>query len=217
MAKRIPPSIQNMQKFDVNRADQKEAIFEPLYDFQTYDAAGQTSLTFFQNPIGQNGKTLDDTNMEAAGNIPTPRSFLIEAIEVLFFSGANVVEGDADFANAGKGHLSDLYAFIKSGHLKLDVGSKNYLKAAPLGQFPPGERLAGMIAMSDSSTPGATQFSKGEYGAMAGKQFAITPIRLISNQNFSVTMNWGTAVAMPSGLDARIGVRLCGYNYRLSQ
>jgi len=217
MPKRIPPSIQNMQKFDVNRPDQKEAIFEPLYDFQTYDSAGQTSLTFFQNPIGQNGKTLDDTNMEAAGNIPTPRSFLIEAIEVLFYAGNDAARSNLPEAGLALGQLNDLNEFCKSGHLKLDVGSKNYLKAAPLGQFPPSERIGGLAAIASHTSPDISGGAKVEYACAVGRQFAITPIRLISNQNFSVTMNWGAAVAMPSGLDARVGVRLVGYNYRLSQ
>ena len=82
------PSLGDLQQYNVNRPGQIEGIRSSLYDFQTYAAAGTTTqYTFFQVPVGQSSKTLADTNMEAAGSLPSPKSFLVESIEVCIFPG----------------------------------------------------------------------------------------------------------------------------------
>ena len=71
------PTLDQLQQYNVNRAGSIEAVRASLYDFQTYAAAGQTSLTFFQVPQGQSGKTKADTNMEAAWRLAAPKRYLI--------------------------------------------------------------------------------------------------------------------------------------------
>lgn len=222
LAVRTPPALRNLGNYDVNRAGAVEALWQPLYDYgpptaDNYAAAGQTSLTFFQQPIGQASKTLADTNMDTAGSLPNPKQQLITNVQVMFWPAASLVARsglaaaalDADF-------LKDVYTVSKAGWLEIFVGSKPYLDDGPMGVFPPLTRLAGWGCNSISTTAD-TNGSEQAYAAFAGAVYEITPIRLISQQNFKVTLNWPTAVALPSGVAARIGIRLGGFQYRLSQ
>lgn len=208
------PSLRSMNRFAVNVPGGKEAIYQPLYDYQTYLAAGQTSLNFFQIPVGQSGKTIADTNMDLAGSLPQGKEFLLQAIEIAFFPGTPVAVNSAP---AAPKFVQDLYAFMKSGHLQLFIGSKPYLDEAPLGVFGQGFGLEYSAALSDSTTAGASGFTAAEYGQLSRQIYNITPVKLTSQQNFKVTMDWPTAVALPSTANARVGVRLRGVLYRNAQ
>ena len=209
------PSLTDLQKYNVNRAGQMEVVRQSLYDFQTYAAAGQTQLTFFQVPQGQGGKTKYDTNMEVAGSLPNPKNFFVTSIEILFFPGS-AIDTFAAAADALPAQADDVYTFSKSGWLDFFIGSKSYLTEAPMAVFPSKNRLSIDSAIaSNSATTGEV---KSEYAAMAGQPFVLDPgILLVPTQNFNVTLNWPTAVALPSTVAARVGVRLNGYLYRNSQ
>ena len=213
MSIQIPP-LSDLGKYAVNRPGQDEGIWQPLYDYQTYAAAGQTSLNFFQIPQGQSSKTLADTNMEAAGALPVPKRFLIQGIEIVFFSG--VTPGTFG-AQAAAAYINDQNAIYKSGHVQLFIGSKPYLDEAPIGVFPPSWGLGGFAALADTTTAGANQQSMIQYARGVGRVYEIPPMLLPSQQNFKVSINWPTAVATPSTVAGRIGVRLLGVMYRNSQ
>lgn len=203
----IPPSTTQAKKFGVNRVGQPEGFFQPLYDYQVYPSAGTTQLTFFANPIGQAGKTLADTNMEAPGSLPAPKRQLVTSIQVAFFS--TVLPGRNTQEAFG---WNDTYSVFKSGWLDFFIGSKSYLIDAPIGKFSNDFRLAGSSAVSSAASDAII-----DYATFAGPTYEITPIELVPNQNFTVTLNWPTPVPLPSGIDGRIGVILSGFQYRLSQ
>lgn len=207
---RKPPRVSEAKQYDVNRKGQVEAIWQPLYHFLPYAAAGQTVLTFFQQPVGQGGMTQRDTNMEAAGMLPAPKGMLVTAIEVLFLPA-----GPPSAAAAVDSLLNDMYlvggtdaANNTGGFLDFFIGSKSYLTDGPLMKFPPSYRIGGY------ADHGTGAFSS-NYSTFAGRTYEITPIRLVSNQNFNVTLNWPTATAISAA--ANIGVILNGFQYRLSQ
>lgn len=209
------PTIADLEKFSVNRGGQYEVIGGALYDFSSYAIAGQTELNFFQTPQGQGGKTLADTNMEAAGTLPAPKNFLVTALEVNFWPGVKPAEYGAQ---AQADYLNDVWTVAKSGYLEFFIGSKNYVQEGPIGVFPALNGLVVSAALSDASTAGAAMQSRIAYANMGGKPYALpSPVALVSNQNFRVSLKWPTAVALPSGVAGRIGVRLRGYLYRLSQ
>lgn len=216
---RSAPNLKDLTKYQVNRAGQPEVIWSPLYDYATYAAAGQTVLTFFQSPVGQNGKTYADTNIDAAGQLPNQKAFLVNHIEVMFWPGVSPANAKVNTAAAGGNpNLSnDEYAFRKSGFLKFFIGSKDYLIDGPLQVFPPSTRVAGYAALSDSTTVAGAQGTQVDYGSDAGMLYEIIPVKLESNQNFNVTLNWPTAVALPSNQPARVGIRLGGWLIRNSQ
>jgi len=202
-------------RYAVNRPGQIEAIRQPLYDYQTYAAAGQTSLTFFAVPNGQSSKTLSDTNMETAGSLPNPKRFLVLGISVQMFPGT-VLPSAAAATNGIDSFVNDVWeVFSATSYLELFIGSKSYIQA-PVNAFPSTTRLQGFAGMSDSTTAGATGFQRTSYAAAAGVPFQMQPpIMLEPTQNFKVTINYPTAVAITN--DARIGVHLHGVLYRNSQ
>lgn len=212
--------MRNIDRYRVNRPGAQEYTRQTLYDFQTYANAGQQQLLFFQVPKGQGGKTIADTNMEAAGSLPSPKLFKVESIEILFYPGVLPVTlaaalAESEFAN-------DVYTVAKSGSLKFFIGSKSYLEEAPIGRFPPKCRLETdfSVALQRSQTTAADaedQISM-DYAAFAGRPYRIDPeIVLEPTQNFSIELNWPAAVALPSGVDGRIGVVLDGILIRNSQ
>lgn len=211
------PSMAELEKFNVNRAGEFEAIRQSIYDFQTYAQAGQTQLIFFQVPAGQSGKTLADTNMELAGQLPNPKMQLVQSIELLFYP--SVLPSRGAIADEASIFLNDTYLVSKSGWLEFFIGSKSYLREAPIGRFPPKSKLEGFAAIATSLTAGAATQSRDTYAAFAGRPYMIDPwILLKPTQNFNVTLNWTTAQALNAAdTAARIGVALDGVQYRNSQ
>ena len=214
------PDLAELQAYAVNRKGMYEGIRQTLYDYQVYASGGQTSLTFFQVPLGQGGKTIDDTNIEVAGSLPQPKHFLVESIEIRFWPGVEPVTvvttiAESEFTN-------DVYAFAKSGSLNFFIGSKTYLEEAPVGRFPPKTKIEAEFAVAlefkQAAAANAEEQVTMDLAYMCGRPYFINPATLlIPTQNFKVTLNWAAAVALPSGQDARIGVVLDGVLYRQSQ
>lgn len=230
------PSMQEMLNFSVNRPGQWERIKQGLYDTTIYATAGATSFNFFATPIGQglsaapgnaNGtKTIADTNMTLAGQLPAGQNFLVQTIEADFVPGsvstANtftlvnpIVFAAAASAGTVFAAISDIVAIYRTGTLTFSVGSKIYLQEGPLSKFPPQAHLdvAGGVA-STSATVGQTTLSMAR---AEGRPYHIDPVRLENGQNFSVVAAWPVAVATPSGFNGALRVTLDGYLFRQSQ
>lgn len=209
-----PPDLNSLDRYKVNRPGAVEALYQPLYDYQDYAAAGFTSQTFFQAPIGQSSKTRVDTNMELAGQIPAGQEFLVTDIRVQFFPGADVVQTGTTVPPDAP-NWNDTWDVLKTGYLDFFIGSKSYLQDGPLMKFPPDYRLAGIGHSYFRMTTDADQATVFDYATAAGPIYRITPVKLMANQNFAVTVNFDSAV--PVNNAGRIGIVLGGYLYRLSQ
>mgnify|MGYP000420426223 CR=1 FL=1 len=139
----MPPKISQSEAFNVNRKGQVEAIWQPLYDYQTYASAGTTTTyTFFAVPNGQGGKTKEDTNMEAAAVLPAPKSMLVTHIEIVFLPGAAPSQIDATVPEIST-PWNDAYVMMNQGYLDFFIGSKSYLTDAPIGKFSNSFRWCG--------------------------------------------------------------------------
>lgn len=204
-----PPS--DLSKYAVNRAGAFEVVWQPYYDILTYDAAGDLQLTFFQRTVGSSGITLASTNMRAAGAFPQPVKYLVTGIQLFY-----IPSGDASVtatAAAAQANINEVTSIFDAGYLEFIVGSKTYLRDAPLGKFTAqftygfGTALAGTFA---SGTYIATDFARN-----VGRYYAITPTLIPPNQNFSVSANWDTKVAVAGS--SQFGCILDGFEYRLSQ
>lgn len=216
---RTIPNRAALSRYNVNRPGW-EAVKQSLYDFTAYAAAGQTQLTFFALPVGQGGKTLSDTNMTLAGQLPANQEFLVTSVEVVFLPTVPAVAADnpaAQGAKAVANLVNDVYKFYRTGNLTLTIGSKPYLQEAPLGRFPAKTKfdLSAAVALAGEV---ADANSRVVYAQSAGRPYLLSPaeLRLVSTQNFSITLNW------PEGLQtitnpARVGVILDGVLYRRSQ
>lgn len=211
----------NLQQHVTQLATQ-DIIWGPLYDSATYIATtGQTQLSFFSVPQGQGTttapggsgtKTLQDTNMNAAGQLTKGNAFYMTGQEILFFPGespetiATLVVNN--FAN-------DTYVFSKNGVLTLTVGSnRTYLQDGPLGMFPPATRLAVGAAVANGST---SSLSEVVYAVMSGEVYTVVPIYIEATLGFQEVMTWSAAQALASANNARVFARLRGYLNRNAQ
>ena len=213
------PTLQELEKYNVNRPGAVEAVRQSLYDFQTYPSGGVSQLTFFQLPVGQAGKTLADTNMEAAGSLPSPKRFLIQSIEVFIIPDDDPgrVANDPTLPYSQR-TVNDTWIIGRAGYLKLFIGSKDYLTEAPIGRFPPKTHFALDAALADSTTAAATKLTSINIGRWSGRPYMLSPeILLQPTQNFNVTLNWPVAIPLSTSADARVGVILDGILYRNSQ
>lgn len=207
-----PKALPQLRQYNVNRAGQFEVIWQPTYDYLTYPAAGASEFTFFQRAKGSGGTTFADTNMLQPGAFPRPQEFLVVGIQVYFNPG-----GPVGFfgAQAAQENWNDVTDIANNGFVQLTVGSKPYLQDAPVGKFSTMFTTDGRADQANASTAAANQLSYVDYARQSGRYYAITPIKIPSNQNFDVQLTFPTVV--PIAADGRIGVILDGFLYRLSQ
>lgn len=234
------PSVTEAISYSVNRLGEAEGIRQTLYDFLLYPLLGALAFQFFQLPKGQgvttspgatvgSAKTIFDTNMEAAGSLPNPKSFLVESIEVMVFPGnsgaANTftqqppydfVAVPTDLVPLSAGGVSDVWNITNAGHLQFFIGSKSYLDEAPLSRFPP-KTYVGIDAAVASNSATTAALSVSAARAMGRPYYLDPPIFLTPTQNFVVTVDYAALVPTISTLNARIGIVLDGYLYRASQ
>lgn len=232
-----PPNAADFDRYRVTNANFSESIWQPLYDYNLYPAAGAQSLGFFQTPIASGittalgatvgtPKTLSDTNMVLAGQLPSGMNFLATGVEVLFYPGsvstANTYTPQTftffAAANAATvpAHLNDVNTFYQSGRLEFTVLAKTYLTITPLINFVP------TAAFTLSGGVASTSATAGEAGALSARPTGMPfdlqpPISLAPAMNFDVTLRWPAVVALPSTFNARVGVQLPGYVYRAGQ
>ena len=210
-------------------AGQEDIIWNPLYDYQAYTGnAGHTQLTFFSIPVGQGStsapgatgtKNLADTNLVTAGALPTNNEFYCTGLEILFIPGVQPGRGAVALADVGE-YVDDIWTIFKSGWLSFKIQDRSYVKDGPLGLFPETTRmgLSASIGLTfDSDEVGTETVEEVAYATFSGEPYAITPVYIVSNQAFQVQLNWSAAQVLPTGQNARIGVRLNGYQIRNAQ
>lgn len=233
------PDLKTFRDYMVNRAGVSEVIRQSLYDSAVYPAAGIAgNLTFFQQPVGAgvssspgnaaNAKTIADTNMTLAGQLPAPQGFWIQSIELDFQPGATtgaswvqtiptITTPTFAAANIG-GPINDVSLFYSAGQLTLTVGTKPYLQEAPLLYFPPKARFE-----QDEALSGVRNGTSAVINAMAvlkagGRPYILEPgIPLMTSQNFNVTLFWPNAVATNSGFPGRVMCKMDGWLFRAVQ
>lgn len=210
------PDMIDPTRYRANKPGELEMITQPLYDYQNYPAAGVTSLTFFQNPIGQSSKTSEDTNLTIGGQLPNPQKFTITAVSIDFLSGLAPVTFGAQSAVS---QLNDMWNVLSHGVLTILIMEKNYLRVAPLLQFPPRSHQDAAVAVTDQTTAAAASQTKAIQAWVDGPVFKINPIMLFPSQNFNVNLSFPNGLRTLPSADAntRIGIHLHGLDYRAVQ
>ncbi len=210
---RTPMDLSSLVYYNPNRPDSTEAIWQPQYDYQSYTTNGVQSLTFFQVPVGQGttsapgasgAKTYADTNLQLGGQFPAPTAFLCSAVMVVYFPAGNP---------SATGTAAAVASFWNDS---VAVGSKVYLRDAPIGKFPPNFTINGVssVALGLDGGTGTLQSATG-FARAAGRYYEITPFLIPQSQNFNVSLYWPAAQAVSA--TGRIGVILDGFYYRQSQ
>lgn len=202
------PGKEMMAKYGVNIPGKVEVIWQPLYDYQVYPAAGALNFTFFQTPIGQGGNTLSDTNMLASGQVPKGQTFVITAVQVELYPSGDDIADPADLDV----FLRDYYNVVTANaRLELTIGSKPYLRQGPLIKFPPAQKIQAQASVGTGNAADVgISFAQG-----VGVPFEIVPLTLTSNQNFDVAINFDAVQAIAN--EGKIGVTLQGYLFRNAQ
>lgn len=189
------------------------ATWWPLFDSQVLAAAGAQSQTFFAQPIGQGGKTATDTNMELAGQIPAGQRFFMTGIGLDVFPDLDIDQASAAAGVAAVNEFAnDVYAVLKTGRLRFQIGSKNFIDHGPLMRFPSVNKLE---VQSSQATTAASTTALTSYAAASGMVFTTEQTIIEASQNFNVTLF--DLPALPSGVDGRIVVSLYGWLYRNAQ
>jgi len=212
---RQPIPLDALQQYNPNRPGALEAIWQPFYDFQAIPT-GTTQLLFFQVPYGQSSKTYQDTNMTNAGMFPAPTMFLCVGVQVVFMAGVTVSQALTSAPRA-LNQWVDTVAVSNSGWLEFLIGSKTYLRDAPIGKFAPNFSVGGTAAVSavDSDLAAGGQ-TDAQFARAIGRYYEVTPFLIPQTQNFSVSVNYaGAGVTLTA--TGRIGVILDGFYYRQSQ
>lgn len=196
----------------------KDETYAPLYDSATYTSASTTLMSFFVTPKGQGTttapgaagpKSLADTNLQVAGQLPRGNLLLCTGIEFHIFPGVN--PGRGGVADATAGHfVNDMYLLLKAGVVQFTVSNRNYIEDGPLINFPPLNRLVGFSGSATNTTAAASLYSEIGYAAAGGQSYALVPILLSPNQAFSVSVTFPAAVTTASGTNARVFCRLRG-------
>lgn len=219
------PNRSQLDAFNVNR-EGWEGFTNTLYDSAAYLAAGHTQLNFFSTPIGQGtgfgggAKSATDTNMTLAGQMPANQEFLVQSIEVMFCPTTPTVAAQmpaAFGAQAIAQIINDAYIFYRAGNLNFVIGSKSYCFEAPLMKFPSKAFFELHAAVADVTTAGAALQSRIAFGTARGRPYLLkAPLRIVSNQNFNLSLNWPEGVQAIT-TPARVVVTLDGVFYRRSQ
>lgn len=210
----------------VTQLSAQDIIWDPLYDSANYiGTTGQLTINFYSTPQGQGTttapgatgtKTIQDTNMQSAGQLTAGNAFYMTGQELLFYPGENP---ELAASTASGNFVNDTYVFSKNGVLTLTIGSNRiYLQDGPLGMFPPATRLAVAFALATyTDTATATNILTSSYGVLSGEVYTIVPLYLTANLGFQEVLSWSAQQALPSANNARIFSRLRGYLNRNAQ
>lgn len=182
------------------------------YYKQSYPTAGASSLTFFSNPAGVGGATIDTTNIPQSNGFGNQYviihniecNFYIKTWDILAWAGTDVST-----------LVSDLLAgFPWGGVLQLSIGNRLYAQTPmPMLYMPPGNGQAqlydrGLETLTlTEGTPNliATSISAAPYAEFEGWEniYELDPyIGLIPRENFQLTIDF------PTGLIPIIGTTI---------
>ena len=181
-----------------------EQIAQPLFDYQTYPAAGALNFQFFAVQLGQAGKTIQDTNLVLAGQLSADTYQLVDAIKVDYQPAA--------LTSAGVTNFADMFEVMDHGSLDFRVGQKSYLQIAPLKFCPTNTGVSGCAAFA--TTVAATTLNV-DAPILQGERRYINPVMIPPVQSFSVLVAFKALVTVAA--DARLGVHLDGTMFRRSQ
>lgn len=179
-----------------------------IWDKQTYLATGQTVVNFFTEAYSAAGKGKDKTNMSKAGQMPHNEAILVRAVALKFLPGVNPIKLDGDSS-----YVADVMAFMKGGRVKLRTNGVDVVNDGPLSLFPAETRMDMSFGIDDNRAAAAGQFAVGQHGDVVGRLYLPEPFMLDKGQAFDAAIEWDAAIALPSGVNGSVIMRLIGDKY----
>lgn len=182
----------------------QDLIIQPTYDSVAFAAAAAFVTTIlFQTPVGA-GKTLAQTSMVQAGQLPAPQSLLIDSIQAWVANNTAPV---------------DLQNMLQNVTFELYIGTKPYLQCplafiqAGMGGIAYSAAQLGTAAAADVSFAST---SNGVPDPRAVFAMGDNPIQLKQGENFKVILtpqtafNFAAANARPNGNGTSLQIFLNG-------
>jgi hypothetical protein len=178
----------------------KEVIGWSLYDTLTYISGTTLSLDFFTNVRAN--KSL--SNMETAGALPAPKSFLIRAPRFFVKQRPRSV-AVAAATNPNTGALDNLVQLTNQGVARLIVGSKEY-GFVPLWMLCSGGGVTGQMSQGGAAT-GLVDYATVGVPDARNVWSLTKPILVESQVNFKVELIWDAPLTLAGGnLDLTIAL-----------
>lgn len=192
----------NFSNYVVTYGNALEFIADTLYDTQTYAAAGQTSLSFFQT--ASTPATIGNTNMALAGQLPDRQGFLIMSIRcypvMTPFSNARHASGGPQ-----AGSTTDLITIISNGVVTFNFLNKNY-GSFPLWLLPAGGGpLSIMTAEGATADPGGF-VDFGHNGMPDARDIYVLeqPLFLPPQTKIGVVCNWNSLLTLAAAVPLKL-------------
>jgi hypothetical protein len=184
-------SLQDYAQYNSQYLAGKEVIDAALWDSLLYTSATTTQLTFFNGTRA----TIDISNMRAAGQLPSPESFLIRSIRV-YFKNRPESTATAAAGSVQPDSLNDIFLLVSTGVLTLNIGQKDY-GIYPLSLLGCGGGPSGYMSVNNVLIAGGA-CSYGQNGQPDNRSvFALAkPVLLKSQINFNCTVTWPAAVTL---------------------
>lgn len=189
----------------------QEVITQPVYDSVTFAAAAaMAKTTLFQTPIGQAGKTLAQTNMQLAGQLPNPQRLMVRSIQLGFSSNTTPTDASNLLENCSFTLVVGKKPMLEIPCIYLTAGCGAILNAAAqVGTAPAGTAVA-------YSTANGVQDQSNRF-------WLSVPFMIEQGETFQVVItpetafNFQAAGTNPAGVGTTIRVALSGELYRSIQ
>jgi len=172
-----------------------------FYSYVPYPLAGTSQLNFFGQAIGNNGVTVEQTNMPVQGSFGTS-SFIVKGISLKYkILNQNLTPFVGTDATTFSSEI--LGGLFGAGVADLTINAKSYLQITkPFHQMPPGDgRIRSYVAGQHSAIvdvePDVTLSARSE-----NKYICDPEIFIAAQQNFSFTISYpsGAVAVLASGI-----------------
>lgn len=213
---RVP--LERLSEF--NPAEKNKVRFGFVFDTAIYAAAGQDNLVLLSVPEGgqlndnSRAKTMEDTNLQAAGSLPQNQAMLVKGVQLLFLASGAIGHAETDATcTAAKLLANDVAAFYNYGLLHLALKGVDIIKDGPLSLYPPQSHIEGSAAMVNTDTDNSRTI---ELINCKGHPYPIEPFTWRGGEVITAKLLWPNGkVALPSGLTGRVKIRLYGDIYEV--
>jgi len=215
------PTIARLQAqfgtLDLNRLQVQRKQF---YSYVPYPLAGASQLNFFGQAVGNNGSTLEDTNIPVQGSFGTSH-FLIKGIECKYkLPNLNFAAfAGTDATTLGSEILGGIFGV---GIFELVVNAKTYIQVnKPFLQIPPADGRvnyfqAGQVDANTEAEPVCELSTRSE-----NKYLCDPEIFIMSQQNFAASISYpsgpvpvrATSIITAANM-LQVGIVMDGYEFR---
>jgi hypothetical protein len=179
----------NFSNYVVTYGNALEFIADTLYDTQTYAAAGQTSLSYFQT--ASTPQTIANTNMPLAGQLPDRQGFLIMSIRCYPITQPASSARAASGTTPQPGAIKDFMTMIAGGVVTFNFLNKNY-GSFPLWLLPAGGGAFPFFALEGATADpgGFVDFANNGIPDARDIYVLEQPLFLPPQTKIGVTANW---------------------------